>query len=117
MTRTTWDGPATTLPASCSSSPAKTVTSTPAKAWSPSVTTIRAALGPRAPCFRSRMPEAPASSYMHVRRDWISANSDRLGGRRHDDRRGWVHLDVSSDTDADREAERINVAWRVVVAD
>jgi hypothetical protein len=54
------------------------------------------------------MPEAPASSYMHVRRDSLSTNSDRLGGCQHRDRRGWVHLDVSGEADADRNARRIS---------
>jgi len=55
------------------------------------------------------MPEAQASSYMHVRRDSLSTNSDRLGGRRHRDRRGWMHLDVSGEADAYRNAKRISV--------
>jgi hypothetical protein len=50
------------------------------------------------------MPEAPASSYMHVRREPISTDSDRLGCHRHGDRRGWVRLDVGRAADADGDA-------------
>jgi hypothetical protein len=52
------------------------------------------------------MPEALASSYMHVRQDSISTNSGRLGCDCHGDRHGWVHLDVSGKPDADREPTR-----------
>jgi len=54
------------------------------------------------------MPEARASSYMHVRRDSISTPRDRLGGHRHGNRPGWVHLDGSGEADPDRDAERIS---------
>jgi hypothetical protein len=45
---------------------------------------------------------------MHARRDSISTPSDQLGRHRHGDRRGWVHLDVGREADADRDAERIS---------